>query len=115
MSDTFSEWHFVHVIEGDPEGEDAHAELWHPGCAFRVEVGAGGPGVTFEYLCGFQWEADNVGEMESLGNPDPGWYVARHWRTERSTMNSAWSEVETGIEVLDLVHPAFGPFDAIGA
>jgi hypothetical protein len=100
-----SDWHFIEVHPADPDGEDSYADIIHPeSCGTRITLGVL-PGPWVERLCGFEWEAENVGQMESLGNPEPGWYAARHWREERSTMNSAWAEVTTGIEVLPFIPP----------
>lgn len=111
MSDQIGEWHFVEVYE-DPDGEEVDeacmsANIIHPeSCGTRITLGYlpnGSPWV--ERLCGFDYEAENVGRMESLGRPEPGWYAARHWREERSTMHSVWAEVTTGIEVLPFTPP----------
>ena len=111
MSDhTDGEWHFVHVTWDPDDGPDGTAdiEIMHPeSCTTRITLGMStlDGGAWVERLCGFEYEAENVGQMESLGNPEPGWYAARHWREEYSTMNSAWSEISSGIEVIPFTPP----------
>lgn len=101
-----SEWHFVRLPPGWPDNEDddIEAEWLHPeSCGVRIEIGTL-PGPMWERLCGVAFEVGMVGEEELLGGDQtaPGWYAVRHWRTERAYAESAFSEVETGIEMITL-------------
>lgn len=101
-----SDWHFVQVHPADDD-EEAYADIIHPeSCGTRITLGELKGGYPLvERLCGFEYEAANVGQMESLGDPEPGWYAARHWHEEHHSYESVWSEITTGIEVLPFIPP----------
>lgn len=98
----FKAEHFIQVGPPEEPDGDLTIEVWHhPTCAYRIEVGYPG-GTSVEHSCGIQYEIDNVGQHEAFGNPEIGWYAARHWREQTPSGPSGWSEITTGTEVVPL-------------
>lgn len=78
MATTYSDWHFVHVTP-DVEDDDLKSiEVLHPDdCMWEIQIG-GPVGLAAERRCGFTHERDNVGDDAFFGDPELGWYAARH-------------------------------------
>lgn len=110
-----SGWHFVHVYDDLDDGDERVIDVLHPDdCQLRLDLFGPVPGVLVERLCGISHEAEMVGQADSFGNPDPGWYAVRYWVDKSPIGGSAWTEITTGIEVVPLVEWAASPPPVIG-
>lgn len=109
------EWHFVHVLDDDEDDGERAVEVVHRDRCTTV-VTFRPTGVEMEHQCGLSHEFEMIGDLDALGNPEPGWYAARHW-TERSASGSwGFFEFTAGIEVIPLAEwAAKGVIDGGGS
>jgi hypothetical protein len=101
MATTYSDWHFVHVTPDVEDEELKSIEVLHPDdCMWEIQIG-GPVGLAAERRCGFTHERDNVGD-DAFGDPELGWYAARHVHETLHNLDSVWAEIDTHIEMVPL-------------